>query len=272
MRPSLPVITTLALLARAGATGSLTAQQLDLSRLQLVDLTHPLNAGTFYWPTSPSGFELKQLAKGPTSGGWFYSAYAFSAPEHGGTHLDAPIHFSATGLTADQIPLGQLVAPAVVLDVSAQAARDRDYRLTVADVEAFERRYGRIAPGVMVLLHTGWDRFWSSRKEYFGDDTPRDASHLRFPSYGAEAARLLVEQRRVAALGVDAASIDYGASTDFQVHRVAAAHNVIGLENLRGLGQLPPVGAVLLALPMKIEGGSGGPLRALALVPRARVR
>ena len=268
MRPSLVVIAALALLASAGGPGGLTAQQLDLSRFQLVDLTYPLNAGTYFWPTSPSGFELKQLAKGPTPGGWFYSAYAFSAPEHGGTHVDAPIHFSATGFSTDQIPLGQLVAPAVVLDVSAQAAQDHDYRLTVADVEAFERRHGRIAPGVMVLLRTGWDRFWSSRKDYFGDDTPGDASHLHFPSYGAEAARLLVEQRRVAALGADVASIDYGASTDFQVHRAAAARNVIGLENLRGLDRLPPVGAVVLALPMKIEGGSGGPLRAVALVPR----
>jgi kynurenine formamidase len=133
-------------------------------------------------------------------------------------------------------------------------------------VLAFEKAHGRIAAGTIVLLRTGWSRHWPDAKAYLGDDTPGDASKLSFPSYGVDAARLLVEARRIAALGIDTASIDYGRSTDFQVHRVAAAQNVPGLENLTNLDQLPATGALVIALPMKIEGGSGGPLRAVALV------
>lgn len=246
----------------------LAAQALDLSRYELVDLTHPFNPQTLYWPTSPSRFKLERLAAGKTEGGWFYAANAFSAPEHGGTHVDAPRHFSESGLPTDRIPLRRLVAPAVVIDVSSRAAENPDYRLTVEDVRAFERRYGRIPAGSAVLLRTGWDARWPDAKAYLGDDTPGDASKLHFPSFGPEAARLLVEQRGVAAIGVDVASIDYGQSRDFMVHRIVAARNVPGFENLAHLDALPPTGAVLVALPMKIEGGSGGPLRAIALVPR----
>ena len=167
----------------------------------------------------------------------------------------------------DQVPLERLVAPAVVIDVRDRAAADPDYRLTVADVADWERRHGRIAAGTIVLLNTGWAARWPDRRRYLGDDTPGDASRLHFPSFGEEAARLLVQERRVAAIGVDAASIDYGQSRDFRVHRVAAEANVPGLENLANLDQLPPRGALVIALPMKIEGGSGGPLRAIAVLP-----
>jgi kynurenine formamidase len=248
------------------------AQLLDLTRYRLVDLTHAFGPGTLYWPTSPSAFRLDRLAFGPTPGGYFYAAYTFSTPEHGGTHLDAPIHFAENGLTADRVPLEQLVAPAVVIDVSAKAAADPVYRLTRDDVLAFERRNGPIARGTIVLLRTGWSSRWPDRQAYFGDATPGDASKLRFPSYGSDAAELLVRERRVAALGADVASIDYGPSTDFAVHRIAAAANVPGFENLAHLEELPPTGALVIALPMKIEHGSGGPLRAIALVPRARQR
>ena len=244
-----------------------SAQRIDLGASRIVDLTHPFDAETVYWPTSPSGFELRELSHGHTEGGYFYSSNAFRSPEHGGTHLDAPIHFAEDGQTADQVPLDRLMAPAVVIDVSASAAADPDYRLTPDDVLRFEREHGRIAAGTIVLLRTGWSRHWPDRRAYLGDDTPGDASRLHFPSYGAEAARLLVEERGVAALGVDAASIDHGQSRDFMVHRIAAASNVPGFENLTHLDQLPATGAVVIALPMKVAGGSGGPLRAVAIVP-----
>jgi kynurenine formamidase len=253
-------------------TRSAGAQLLDLTRYRLVDLTHAFGQRTLYWPTSPSTFRLDRLAFGPTPGGYFYAAYTFSTPEHGGTHLDAPIHFAANGLTADRVPLEQLVAPAVVIDVSAKAAADPVYRLTREDVLTFERRHGRIAHGTIVLLRTGWSSRWPDRQAYFGDTTAGDASRLRFPSYGSDAAELLVRERRVAALGADVASIDYGPSTDFAVHRIAAAANVPAFENLARLDAVPPTGALVIALPMKIEGGSGGPLRAIALVPSARQR
>ncbi len=155
-----------------------------------------------------------------------------------------------------------------MIDVSTAAAKDRDYRLTVADVEHHERRHGKIKAGSIVLMRTDWSRYWPDAKAYLGDDTAGDASHLSFPGYGAEAARLLVEERQVALLGIDSASIDYGASTGFTVHRIAAANNVGGLENLTGLQQLPATGFLLIALPMKIGGGSGAPVRVVALLPQ----
>lgn len=249
------------------AAPPLVAQTIDVGRAQLVDLTHALNEETLYWPTSPSRFRLEQLAWGQTPGGYFYSAFAFAAPEHGGTHLDAPIHFHEGGTAADGIDLRRLIAPAVVIDVTAQARADADYRLTPEDIAAFERRHGRIPAGSIVLLRTGWSSRWPDAKRYLGDDTPGDASKLHFPSYGVEAARLLVEDRRVAVLGADVASIDYGQSTDFMVHRIAARAGVPGLENLTHLDQVPPLGAMVVALPVKIAGGSGGPVRVVAIVP-----
>lgn len=246
-----------------GAAGAI-----DLSRLRIVDLSHAFNAKTIYWPNSPSGFALSSQANGMTPGGWFYSANSFSAPEHGGTHLDAPSHFAANGNHNDQIPLTQLVAPAVVIDVSAAAAANADYLLTRDDVLAFEKAHGPIAAGSMVLLRTGWSSRWPDKKSYLGDDTPGRTDQLHFPSFSPEAATMLVDERKVAVLGADVASIDYGKSADFQVHRIAMAKNVPGLENLTNLDSLPATGAIVIALPMKIENGSGGPLRAIALVPR----
>jgi kynurenine formamidase len=263
---------TLALALTGTAALAVRAQTLDLKRYRIVDLTHALNAKTLYWPTSPTAFKLDQLSFGPTPGGWFYSAYAFSAPEHGGTHLDAPIHFGEGHLSVDRVPLDRLIAPAVVIDVSAKAGRDADYRLTPEDVATFERANGRIEPGTIALLRTGWSMRWPDRKAYLGDDTPNDASKLHFPSFGVEAARLLIQDRRVAAIGADVASIDYGPSQDFMVHRLAAAADVPGIENLTNLNLLPPRGAFVFALPMKIEGGSGGPVRVVALVPRTSSR
>jgi kynurenine formamidase len=239
---------------------------LDLSRVRIVDLTYAFGADTLYWPTSPTAFELKTLHRGPSEGGYFYSAYSFCAPEHGGTHLDAPVHFAEGRHAADAVPLEQLVAPAVVVDVSAKAAADPAYRLTRADVEAWEKRNGRIEPATIVLLRTGWGKRWPDRKAYFGSDGQGE-SQLRFPSYGVDAARLLLE-RKVAALGVDTASIDYGASTDFAVHVLVNGANVPAFENVANVDALPERGAFVIALPMKIAGGSGGPIRIIALTPR----
>lgn len=268
LRATIPLL-MVAMLAGVGWRADVAAQAFDPAASRLVDLSHDYGPDTLYWPTSPTAFEVKTLAAGDTPAGYYYSAYAFCTPEHGGTHLDAPVHFARGQRTTDQVPLGQLVAPAVVIDVSAKAsaASDASYRLTVDDVREFERRHGRIARGTMVLLRTGWSRHWSDRKAYFGDDTPGDASKLRFPSFGPQAAALLVRERGVQVLGVDTASIDYGPSTDFPVHRLAAAGNVVGLENLTALEELPPTGATVMALPMKVRGGSGGPVRVVAAVP-----
>jgi kynurenine formamidase len=262
---------TAAALALAGpmwlvGPASAAAQKIDLDTSTLVDLTHAYNPQTIYWPTEKAAFKLETRAQGQTPGGYFYAAFAFCMPEHGGTHLDAPFHFGEHQESAEQIPLRRLMAPAVVIDVSAAAQKDRDYRLSAGDVLAFEKAHGPIAAGTIVLMRTGWSRHWPNKLAYLGDETPGDASKLRFPGYGEDAARLLVEQRQVALLGIDTASVDYGKSTDFIVHRVAAARNVPNLENLTSLDRLPPRGATVVALPMKIEGGSGGPVRVVAIV------
>jgi len=250
-----------------GAAPSSAPSAPDLRTARVVDLSHPFDERTLYWPTAPSGFKLERVHYGKTDAGYFYSAYSFCAPEHGGTHLDAPIHFGEGRWTADEIPVDRLVRPAAVIDVAAVSAADADHRLTVEELKAWEARHGRIAEGTIVLLRTGWSARWPDKKRYLGDDTPGDASRLHFPSYGAEAARILVTDRKVTALGVDTASIDHGPSKDFPVHQIVAAANVLGLENLTGLDALPATGAWVIALPMKIAGGSGGPLRAIALLP-----
>lgn len=246
---------------------SVTRPPLDLSTARLVDLTHALDQQTVYWPTAPSTFELTELYAGKTEAGFYYSAYSLCTPEHGGTHMDAPVHFAEGAQSTDQVPLERLVGPAIVIDVRDKAKADSDYRLTAADVTAWEQRHGRIPAGSIVLLQTGWSARWPDRKAYLGDDKPGDASNLHFPSYGAEAAAVLVNDRKVAALGLDTASTDYGPSSDFPVHRVMGAANVSGLENLTNLDQLPATGAWVAALPIKIAGGSGGPARVIAFVP-----
>ncbi|HEY0680781.1 MAG TPA: cyclase family protein [Steroidobacter sp.] len=246
------------------------AAAFDVTKYRLVDLTHPYGEETLYWPSRPADkFELQQLARGDTPGGYFYSANRFCTPEHGGTHLDAPIHFARGKKSVEQLGLEQLIAPAVRIDVREQAKENKSYRLRVQDVLGFEQRHGKIRPGTIVLLQTGWSRYWPDRKQYLGSESREDASGLDFPSYGEEAARLLVEQRGVKMLGVDTASIDYGRSKDFIVHRVAAAVDAAGLENLTRLEELPETGFNIIALPMNIRGGSGGPVRVVALVPRA---
>lgn len=244
------------------------AQSLDLASSTIVDLTHPFDASTIYWPTSPTGFELKPLFNGLTKGGFFYAANSFCSPEHGGTHLDAPRHFAQGHLTNADIPVERFMGPAVVIDISEKAAADPDYRLRIDDITAFETAHGRIVEGAIVLLRTGWSARWPDRKAYLGDDTPGDASKLHFPGFSAEAAALLANGRHARMIGVDTASVDHGPSRDFPVHRIVAAADVSGLENLTNLDRLPATGAIVIALPMKITGGSGGPARIIAVVGR----
>jgi kynurenine formamidase len=253
--------------ASPAAAAAPARPHLDLASARLVDLSHDFGADTLYWPAQPPPtFALEVLHHGPAAAGYFYAANRFCAPEHGGTHLDAPLHFGDGRWSAAEIPVDRLVAPAVVIDVRRSAAADRDYRLTPADVSGWEAKHGRIPRGAIVLLRTGWSERWPDRLRYFGNVSTTDASDLHFPSFGAEAVKVLLE-RGVAALGVDTASIDHGPSHDFPVHRLVSAANVPAFENLDHLDALPESGAWLLALPMKIAAGTGGPLRAVALLP-----
>jgi kynurenine formamidase len=253
----------------AGGQGGGERKAVELPRGKLVDLSHPFNEQTIYWPTAKS-FTLEQVAEGETEGGYFYAANNFAAAEHGGTHLDAPIHFSRDGDKADELPLRRLVGPAVVVDVRRAARADRDHRVSRADLAAHERRHGRIARGSIVLLRTGYERFWPDRQRYLGTAELGEAAvpKLHFPGLHQNAARWLVERRRIRAVGLDTASIDYGQSKLFEAHQVLGGANVPVFENVANLDELPAEGALVIALPMKIEGGSGGPLRAIAITPR----
>jgi kynurenine formamidase len=159
-----------------------------------------------------------------------------------------------------------LVGPVLVIDISAAATRDRDYRATPGDVAAFEKRHGRIRAGSIVLFKTGWGKFWPDRKAYLGSDVPGDITHLHFPGISPAAAEVLVG-RGVVGVGIDTASTDYGASIRFETHQVLSEANVYGLENVAYIDRLPAKGATLIAAPMKIENGSGGPVRLLAILP-----
>lgn len=249
--------------AGAGAHGA--AQILDGTRM--VDLTYPFDDKTIYWPTAPTGFVHETVFNGKTEGGFYYSAYTACAPEHGGTHLDAPVHFAEGKSTADTVPLSRLIGPAVVVDVAAAAAKDVDYRVSRADIEAFERQNGAIAPSTIVLIHTGWGVRWPDKKIYLGDDRPGHTEALHFPGIGEDAALALVA-RKVGAVGIDTASIDHGPSKDFIAHRVLLGADIPAFENVASMESLPPQGAFVIALPMKIRDGSGGPLRIVAVLPR----
>ncbi|WP_394837301.1 cyclase family protein [Pendulispora rubella] len=233
---------------------------------RLVDLSYPYDTTTVYWPTDTSGFVLDKLHWGQTEGGYFYASAKMCSAEHGGTHLDAPIHFAEGKATADKIALDRLMAPATVIDISAAAAQNRDTLLSVRDIEAFERAHGRIEPKTIVLVRTGWSERWPDRKRYLGDDKPGDASNLHFPGIGEDAARALVA-RQVAAVGIDTASIDNGPSKTFMTHRILLGADIPAFENVASMKELPPRGALVIALPMKIGGGSGGPVRVVAVLP-----
>ena len=248
-----------ACVGRGGATQT-------TARPCVVDLSYAYDEQTVYWPTSPSKFEKEELHHGPTDAGYFYSAFLIATPEHGGTHLDAPIHFAEGQASAEAIPLERLMAPGVVIDITEDANRDRDALLTRGHIEAFEQRHGPITQGTIVLVRTGWSRYWPDVGQYLGDDTVGDVSNLHFPGISEDGAQALVE-RDVAAVGIDTASIDHGPSKDFMAHRVLMEAGVPAFENVAALDRLPARGSRVIALPMKIRGGSGGPLRIVAELP-----
>jgi kynurenine formamidase len=239
-----------------------------LDDLRWIDLSHDFASDTVYWPTAP-GFELTVDSKGMTEKGYWYESNTFRSSEHGGTHIDAPVHFAKDHWTTDQIPVERLIGPAVVVDVREQCGQNRDYEVRIEDLEAFEQRHGAIAAGTIVLLNTGFARHWPDRARYMGtaERGQQAALELHFPGLGPAAAKWLAG-RRVAAVGIDTPSIDHGPSRLFFSHRELYRANVPAFENVGDLGEVPAVGAVVVALPMKIRGGSGGPLRIVAGVRR----
>ena len=234
---------------------------------RVVDLTYPFDEKTVYWPTAES-FKLETDFEGMTDKGYFYSAYRYSAAEHGGTHLDSPVHFAKGRYTVDQIPLQQLMGAAVIIDVTSQCATNPDYQISVADFQNWERRNGRIAAGTIVFLRTGYGKYYPDRKKYLGTEE-RGAgavAKLHFPGLDPAAARWLTQNRAIKAIGLDTPSIDYGQSTLFESHRTLFEKNIPAFENVANLDRLPLKGFSVIALPMLIKGGSGGPLRIVAFL------
>ncbi len=246
-------------------TAAASAQQ-DFGKGHWLDLTHPFNEHSIYWPTA-TPFTKTTVFEGQTEGGWFYTAYEFHAAEHGGTHLDAPIHFAKGGHSNDQIPLTRLTGHGAVIHLGDKIDGDRDYLVSVQDILDWETAHGKLTEGTIVLLDTGSAKFYGDKVRYMGTDERGDAAvaKLHFPGLSAEAAQLLVE-RKIGAVGLDTPSIDFGQSKEFMAHQVLFEKNIPAFENVANLDTLPATGSFIIALPMKIEGGSGGPLRIVAFV------
>jgi len=232
---------------------------------KLVDLTHAFDDKTIYWPTAKP-FVWHKDAWGKAAGGYWYASGSFEASEHLGTHIDSPIHFAEGQATTDTVPLRQLVGPTVVIDISGSCAKNADYQLLPVDIEKWEKANRKIEPGTIVLIKTGWSKRWPDRTRYMGTSAPGDVRNLHFPGISPDAAKLLVD-RRVDGVGIDTAGLDYGKSTDFRTHRTLMAAGIYGLENVADLDRVPIVGATLIALPMKIRNGTGGPVRIVAILP-----
>jgi kynurenine formamidase len=263
------MIRVLVVVTTAAVAAGLAAAEPEAARGgRWIDLTHAFDEQTVFWPTE-AGFKLETERSGVTPQGYYYAANRFTTAEHGGTHLDAPRHFSADGLTADAIPLDRLVGAAAVVDVRDRCGADAAYEITPDDLVAWEARHGRQLVDVIMLLRTGWGAKWGDRAAYLGTAAtgPEAVAQLRFPGLSPLAARWLVDHRRVKAVGIDTASIDYGPSTAFGTHVAFCTANVPVFENVADMDGIPATGAFVVALPMKIAGGSGGPLRIIARLP-----
>ena len=228
-------------------------------KTQVIDLTYAINDKLVPWPGDKRFFEAKDNATIAKDGVFTRSFWML---EHYGTHLDAPIHFPPGTIPVDKIPVKQFFGPAVVIDVEAESAKNADYLLDAAHVEAWEKRHGKIPAGAIVLLRTGWASRWPDVARYRNQDAQ---GKMHFPGFSVEAVKLLID-RKVSGLGCDTLSVDYGASSDYPVHHAGLGAGIYNLENLADLGNLPESGVYLIVAPIKLEGGSGGPVRVFALL------
>ena len=242
-------------------------QQNTTEKTKIIDLTHTFSEETVYWVTAKE-FKLDVVAKGDTDKGFFYAANNFETAEHGGTHIDAPIHFSKGKQSVEEIPLERLIASGIKIDVSKNAENNPDYLVSIEDFTDWETTNGKIPEGAIVLLETGHSRYYPDKLKYLGTDQrgPEAIKLLHFPGLSPEAATWLVENRSINSIGIDTPSIDYGQSEYFKSHVILLSENIPAFENVTNLDQLPAKGFEVIALPMKIKDGSGAPLRIIAKV------
>jgi kynurenine formamidase len=237
-----------------------------LTEGKIVDLSHSYDADTIFWPTE-DGFRLEKEQDGINDKGFYYASNKFTTAEHGGTHIDAPRHFAQGHPTVDQIPLEQLIGQAIIVDVSAKCEQNPDYLIAPDDLQQWEQQNSAIPNGAIVIFRTGFGKRWPDRKTYLGTDErgAQAVAKLHFPGLSPDAARWLIANRSIKAVGLDTASIDYGQSTMFETHRALFEKDIPAFENLANLDTLPVKGFNIVALPMKIGGGSGSPLRVVAI-------
>ena len=240
----------------------------QLSEGKWIDLGHDFSEKTIYWPNNPTGFKLDTQFNGMTPAGYYYASNLFSSPEHGGTHLDAPVHFAKGKWSVDEIPVDQMIGEAVVMDVTDKTKNNPDYQVSPADLERWEEKNGKIPDSAILLFRTGWSQFYADPGKYLGtaEKGEEAVKKLHFPSIHPELAEWLIKNRKIKAVGVDCASVDYGQSVDFKTHQLLYGRNIPGFENLANLEQLPAKGSLVIALPMKIKGGTGAPLRIIAWI------
>lgn len=247
---------------------SVISTKTDLASGKIIDLTHSFSKETVYWVTARE-FDLEIVAQGTTDKGYYYAANNFSTAEHGGTHIDAPIHFYETGQTVDRIPLQNLIGNAIKVDVSDKAQTNPEYLATIKDFKNWETMQGDTIPeNCIIILETGFGAFYPDKEKYLGtlNRGPEAVKELHFPGLSPEAAQWLVDKRKIKAIGLDTPSIDYGQSQDFKSHVILLGQNIPVFENVANVDQLPAKGFQIIALPMKIKGGSGGPLRIIAII------
>ena len=228
--------------------------------MRVVDLSYAVSDAMPQWPGDAQSFEARSECEIESDG---FFARSFWMIEHYGTHLDAPAHFIAAGMTVEAIPAERLLGPAIVFDVRNAVAANPDYELPAARVTEWESAHGPIPRGAIALLRTGWASRWPDATRYRNQDA---AGTMHFPGFGADAVRILI-QREVCGIGCDTMSVDPGCSQDYLVHRLALGAGLYQLENLADLSALPESGASLVVAPLKLDGGSGAPCRVFALLP-----
>jgi kynurenine formamidase len=229
-------------------------------KVRVIDLAYAINDKLLAWPGDERYFEARDNATFAKHGMFTRSFWML---EHYGTHLDAPIHFAPGKASVEQIAAQRFFGPAVVLDIQDQAGQNADYQAPVQLLDEWEARHGAMQRGAIVLLRTGWASRWPDRVRYRNQDA---SGRMHFPGFSIPLVERCV-QRGVSGIGCDTMSPDRGASEDFAVHHLALGAGLYHLENLSDLSALPEAGAWLIVAPIKLEGGSGGPVRVFALLP-----
>lgn len=258
------LFSTLAVLILLGCNQSRNDNftKLFSGQMKVIDLTHSLSSRSPYWPSkNGSPFKYDTLFAQPSGAP---GMGLFTTPEHFGTHLDAPIHSADRQPSVDQLEAKDLFGPAVVLNVESKCIADADYVLTVQDILNWEKAYGNMPDRAIVIMFTGWSRKWDDYNSYKNQGAD---GKMHFPGFSSEAAQFLITERSILGIGIDDFSVDAGTAQGFPVHGIVNGAGKFHLENVAEVHDLPPTGVYLMAAPIKIEGGSGGPVRIFAVIP-----